>query len=388
MNLRPLPAPNEAWFNSRTGAFVHTPETPVDSLRDAPDRFDFADRARLGAFRHSGWTKLRNRVFAAFVRLDRIHHNCCQESLTGSSIQPGKPVVTRTRRTAFAECGQDAWVQESTTQPGVFRVVSSKCKDRFCVPCSNDRSRTAQTILQEKLTTGVHRFITLTLRSESESLQSQVDRLYSSFRKLRQRVFWKSRVKGGVAFVEVKWSDKGNRWHPHLHIVTHGRFLPVKDLGREWYAVTGDSWIVDVRAIKDERKAASYCAKYATKGYDASAIATNARLIECIKVFRGRRFVIAFGDWKGLSLTEEQSETGWRIIDTLANVLAKVTQGDTNACRILSLLKPEIDEELATHLRGPPSDSPKTQPKPEQGSTERQPTLFTLATPTRPAWSI
>jgi hypothetical protein len=133
--------------------------------------------------------------------------------------------------------------------------------------------------------------------------------------------------------------------------------------------VTGDSWIVDIRLVKDNEKAAEYVAKYATKGYDHSATATNERLYEAIAAFRGRRFVIVFGDWKGFKLAAEPPEKGWKIIERLEVLLAKVRQGDPNATRIFSLLKPEVDEELQRALapevapRPPPLTYPEHQTK-------------------------
>lgn len=337
---------------------VHTEESPVDRECKAPDASDFASNAALGAFRHSGWTRLRNRVFAAFLFNERLHalaeRHQMPEARKGSRAFP----VTLSRVKAFSRCGQDAWVLQNKADPTRFRVTSSKCHDRFCLPCCNDRANAAQAKLLDKMKGVLLRFVTLTLRSDDEPLQQQLDRLYASFRKLRQRAFWKRRVKGGIAFVEVKWSAKGKRWHPHLHVMVHGMYLPKKDLGHEWYRVTGDSWIVDVRKVADETQAAKYVAKYATKGYDASAVGSDDRLHEAILAFHGRRFVIAFGDWKGFSLTATDAQPGWRIFDRLDSVLAMVRRGDPNACRILAFLRPNPDDELLRHLTPEPDARP------------------------------
>jgi hypothetical protein len=67
------------------------------------------------------------------------------------------------------------------------------------------------------------RFVTLTVKSRprlSEALES----LWSSWARLRARRWWRARVRRAVVVLEVTRSEAG--WHPHLHLVAEGAFLP------------------------------------------------------------------------------------------------------------------------------------------------------------------
>lgn len=55
-----------------------------------------------------------------------------------------------------------------------------------------------------------------------------VRQLRRAFGKLRHRKFWKGKVKGGVAAIEV--TNTGNGWHPHLHAVIDCRWLADKEI--------------------------------------------------------------------------------------------------------------------------------------------------------------
>jgi hypothetical protein len=66
-------------------------------------------------------------------------------------------------------------------------------------------------------------FVTLTMRNTSDLSSGAVRHLRRSFGKLRHRKFWKQRVVGGVATLEV--TNIGNGWHPHLHAVIDCEWL-------------------------------------------------------------------------------------------------------------------------------------------------------------------
>ena len=89
--------------------------------------------------------------------------------------------------------------------------------------------------------------ITLTLRHSDTPLRDQIKRLSQCFNNLKRREWWKSRVKGGVMFTELK-IGRDNKWHVHCHIIAESSYLPNHELSQEWHAVTGDSPVVDVLA--------------------------------------------------------------------------------------------------------------------------------------------
>lgn len=109
------------------------------------------------------------------------------------------------------------------------------------------------------------RFITLTFKHTDEPLKLQLDRLYDAYRDLRRTPAWKQHVYGSVAAIEIKRSEDGKSWHPHLHILADGIYWDQTAISRLWFKITGDSPIVHIKAVPMRRKFINYVAKYAGK---------------------------------------------------------------------------------------------------------------------------
>lgn len=256
-------------------------------------------------FRHSGWAKDRERVARG---LYAAH-------------------VSERRYWAFEQCGHSAWVMRSTEDPDRYCVRSDRCGDRFCKPCASERSRLVARNLLEYVQDRRIRFVTLTLRTATPDLSDEIDRLYDSFERLRRRQFWSQRVTGGAALLEVKWSPESARWHPHLHVLCEGSYIPQPLLSQEWHDCTGDSYIVDVRAVPSNDQTVRYVCKYATDPVDKGIYRQPALLAEAIKAFKGRRTCLTFGCWRGLKLTKTEDEGGWEIVSTLAAMIWHANNG-------------------------------------------------------------
>ncbi len=354
-------------------------ESTVENGTDAPLTSQDDSHALCESFRHSGWANQRNMVM---VEYDRLLGERDQQAYIRSGS--GDPVdnhwpVSRSRNQAYLECGQDAYVMESVEHPGRYMITCQRCHDRFCLPCCRERASQLQAKLTEKIAGGTHRFITLTLRNSDDPLAVQLTRLYASFRRLRQRLFWKAHCTGGVAFCEVKYIRTTNRWHPHLHIVCSGRYMPQRMLSGEWYACTGDSYIVDIRPVRDPVLAARYVAKYATKGYDASVFHTPETLREAIFAFKSRRFVVCFGDWTDFRFGIPLSDKGWKIISAFSEMVRKAREGDPNATRILRALAPDWLPLSGDVTGTAPRPPPDTRTETEHPTPYVQRTLYDLA---------
>jgi len=309
---------------------VHPPETNVEAADDAHGTSSETYRGGRSLFLHSGWHHDRERVHIAFLATGQAN----------SRIQ------------AFDTCGSHAWLAQNKDRPNEFCVTTDRCHDRFCTPCANAQAaRVARGLAQfAKLRT--LRFITLTLRTNGEPLRDSLDRLVAAFRKLRQREFWKRHVVGGAAFLEVKWNETATRWHPHLHILAEGRYLDQSILRTEWNACTGDSWIVDVRAVKDKARTLDYVAKYATKGYDHSVFDTPATLNEAIVALHGRRLMMCFKSWRGFKLADDDNDEHWEPLAPMTDIFRHADANEPWAVAILE------------HLRNP-NEVPSPGPPPE-----------------------
>jgi hypothetical protein len=251
----------------------------------------------------------------------------------------------------FDLCGANCWVMRATDGSGRLRLAADRCHCRWCEACATERRRLIARNLLTKLQERYHlpnlrapaanlRFLTLTLRHTDQPLREQMDRLFASWGKLRNRKEIKPRLTGGIAFFEIKVSSRDNRWHPHLHILCEGDYLAHDVLRRLWLEITGDSSIVDIRRIRTVIEAGSYVAKYAAKGVDHSVWRSPDRLHEAMLAFRGRRTFNTFGTFTRLGLSKPpEDDVGWEPVAPLHRLLSDAARGVAEAIQILRSLK-------------------------------------------------
>lgn len=274
-------------------------------------------------FRHASDRTRRRQVFAA---LQQCH-------------EPGS------RIDRFVNCGACCTVEYSPARDD-YRTIGSYCHDRLCPACGRARAAQIAAAAAAALGNTPLRFVTLTLRTNIHlTLTEQLDRLYTSFRNLRRNKIGKQHFEGGIAFVEITLS-KGH-WHPHLHCLIEGQYLDQKELSHAWYAVTGDSSIVDIRAVAidaDSRSnAIRYVASYAGKPLGSDVAQAPEKLAEFVTSIKGRRLVFAFGSWnKRVKLSEWPDDhiiDDWVAIGTLRRLVADAASGDVDAKRLLEAIQ-------------------------------------------------
>jgi len=295
------------------------------------------------AFRHSGWNRERVAVDAALVALGMADH----------------------RIDAFRGCGRDAWVLRSNEHPDKLRITGSYCHDRFCLPCATHRGRILAARIRDWLGNEPARFVTLTLASDSKSLTDRLDRIISAFRRLRRTRWWRGRVKGGLATYEVKWAITSAHWHPHLHVLCRGDYLPSDELSKQWHIATGDSYIVDVRLVNDPDQASSYIAKYVSKPCPKSTYHNVDRLQEMIMALTGRRLFLTFGTCNLPKRPADADPDTWVKVQSLDEIMWKVQRGVPVDPAILALLRLEQPCKMKPETplcRG----SPRHQPPPSR----------------------
>ncbi len=290
-------------------------------------------------FRHSGWARQRNLVDAALIR-------------TNQSVS---------RILAFESCGDGAYVLKSNEDPPRYRVAGSSCHDRFCQVCAAERSQAIALNVIERLGQQRCRFVTLTLRQTSATLQATIDRLYDSFRKLQRLQFWRQRVKGGVGFLELKHNSDAGTWNVHLHLLTQGKFMPQKQLSQTWLQITGDSFIVDIRMPGGKEAVTRYVTKYASKPLNTSYLFDSNRLDEAILAVKNRRLCTTFGGWRGVLLVKHPDEEAWENLGSLEDWIKRAARGDQTATNVLR----QIDADrmtLAVEAHPPPPRPPPPEP--------------------------
>ena len=340
---------------------VHPPETKSTSGHDArPPLVGSLDPClgRTGipanelsqVFRHGGWAGHRRLVYDALKRTMR-------------------PV---TRIASFADCGSQAYVLKSLGEPPVYRVAGSSCHDRMCTPCATERSRTVAQNVIDRMGSQRVRFITFTLRHSTDSLASLLDKLYDAFKRIQRTKLWRAHVTGGVAFLEVKYSDRVEGWHPHFHVLATGKYIDKRVLQSTWQTITADSFVVDIRLPGGKKNVAHYVAKYASKPLNRSFIHRPPLLDEAIVALKGRRLCTTFGGWRGVLLVDKPDEEAWENIGPLSAWLQRAVDGDDDALQVLHQVhagRTDVCMELKPLFARPP---PLARPTP----TPPEPVLF------------
>jgi hypothetical protein len=135
-----------------------------------------------------------------------------------------------------------------------FRI---SCGDRTCPQCRRKWFGFHFNTLQEVVAKWPTIYsLTLTIKNLPNETFSREDvrRIRDNFGKLRKR--YARKIKGG--FYVVQATNHGDGWHLHLHILYDGSYIDQEDLSRAWHEITGDSYVLWLRRVKEPRRAIQY----------------------------------------------------------------------------------------------------------------------------------
>lgn len=200
-------------------------------------------------------------------------------------------------------------------------VKAHTCKKHILCPfCS--RRRAAKSVLknQERIDRALSEnprlkpvMITLTVKN-GDDLEERFGHLRRAFKRLleRRRDYLKKgwgktefRKVAGAVF-SYEFTNHGDGWHPHIHVLALlDSWVDQEALSQEWHAITGDSFIVDVRRIKANKRhgtmeitsALLEVLKYSVKFQDLS-LELNWHAYQTLK---GKRLLDSFGVLRGIS---------------------------------------------------------------------------------------
>ena len=176
--------------------------------------------------------------------------------------------------------------------------VPRPCGNRFCEICSATRARKIRMKLehicdQVKPIPGYRiRHMVLTT-PKCQDLSVSAKHLIHSFRKLRNRSWFKSRVTGGAFILEVTGSP-GN-WHLHIHSILQCRFLDVYKLSELWQKCSGG------RIVYMKNLPKKSIIKYMT-GYLTKKGCPEEYTKQVSDSLKGIRLFNTFGNWHTLLL--------------------------------------------------------------------------------------
>lgn len=195
-------------------------------------------------------------------------------------------------------CGSSAMFLRHK-ETGKIKVASSACHLRFCPICAKKRAgEVTERITKWLETTENARLITLTIKHSRKPLREQLDYLIASWRKLYKSESWRYWVSAGVWVIQVTYNRKRSEWHPHLHILTVGKFYPQEILKKDWKRASGGSFIVDIRGLGQAKEAAKYVGRYVGRACNLSDV-PKVRWKELYWSLNGKRLFGEFGTGKG-----------------------------------------------------------------------------------------
>ncbi len=216
------------------------------------------------------------------------------------------------KRLRLDGCRTGAFFYRQVTT-GAVRVGAQSCHLRFCPLCSRTKILTVKQNVTRWLEKAKYpKILTFTLKHSDQSLTDQLNKLYSSFQKIRRLNIMKKNCTGGVWFFQVKKSKSDNLWHPHIHCLVAGKYMHQSELKQKWFHITGDSLIVDIRPIKDKAITARYVARYAASPCNLQPLDFD----ECIEVavaLESRRICGTWGICRKLKITSppKPDTVGW-----------------------------------------------------------------------------
>lgn len=247
-------------------------------------------------------------------------------------------------------CASDLYVEHNELL-GKKRIVGNYCNHRLCPLCSISHRaslfRRMEAWFKGRRSKRV-RLITLTLQHSPVSLRVQLKHLKASFRRLRQTKLWQSCVESGRAIVEVTWNAKTSCWHPHLHVVATGTYLPQDELANQWAGSSGGSYVVDVRPVKAGHRASKYLAKYLGKPPKISEPKQASFVLsQYYNAVDGLKMHWGFGTDSALpddpnDIEDAQTAAGWVLVGSLNDILDLASKGDDNAKAIVNKLERTI----------------------------------------------
>jgi hypothetical protein len=146
--------------------------------------------------------------------------------------------------------------------------------------------------LVDEMATPKH--LVLTVKSTDNDLHEQLQDLRTWFTKLRRTKLWTSKVKNGVYTIEVTINERSGLWHPHIHCVFDGDYIPYKTLRREWHEITGGSEIIWIEQVGNAQGIARELCKYIGKPQKAGTW-TDEQICSYAKAIKGARMMQSFG---------------------------------------------------------------------------------------------
>lgn len=262
---------------------------------------------------------------------ERLRQSCTNQYNAASQIYSYLDELNgSSKHFTLENCRSSSWFVRNIVS-GEVRVASNSCHLRWCPVCSDSRrSYISHSVAGWVEHQSFPKFLTLTIMHSNAPLSHQIDHLYKYFRLLRKRKEFKDSVPGGFWFFQIKKSKSSGQWHPHLHCLISGKYIPQKRLVHIWKEITGTSTIVDIRPIRDPAKACNDAARYAACPGSLAGLSFEDAL-ELVECMHGRRICGTWGTALKVSLRPPTSvdQAEWESVGEWFSVMREKDQNES-----------------------------------------------------------
>lgn len=273
----------------------------MEAFRDAPSLVEvLADDTSKGATQRENFPKRLDRYGKAKAKAlavsEYIRHHTEHPKLANRLADCGNYLVFRDyytvneiRLSAACFCKKHLLCPLCAIRRG-SKLLSRYVDRQNAVMTANDRLKPY--------------LVTLTVK-DGPDLRERFSHLQKSIQQYHKRRHRKnaaceaSKASGAVWSYEVKRGRNSGTWHPHVHAVWLCEQEPSQAaISSEWKAITGDSFIVDVRPINQDDVVSGFLEvfKYAVKFSDQP----EADTWHCYQTLKGKRLIGSFGKFYGI----------------------------------------------------------------------------------------
>lgn len=233
-------------------------------------RYDFTPKRRdvgLAEARYSSPEDLLERQSVAVCMRQIASNDEANYVLPGFEELSRRRGMLRRQADRYETCGLE-YATIECKECRISFLGPKRCESRICLTCARKYSSKVRQRQQELIgkfqLTKTKRYAMLTLTKKThpgyKPTTSDVKELFKNARKLITH-FWPKRL-GCGAFAVL---EQGANFNLHIHVLLYGHFVHQPIISDYWNKLTGDSPVVDIRAVKNPRHKINYLLKYITK---------------------------------------------------------------------------------------------------------------------------
>jgi len=188
------------------------------------------------------------------------------------------------------DCGRSA-KKRRCLSCGAEWVAPDRCHHRICPDCAPIRaSRLANA--HERLTGQPNlKHLVLTFKNTPQLSADTIPWMQQCLTRLRHRKVFARAWRGGIYAFEFTYT-KAKGWHPHIHALVDGDYIPQAVISKAWKEVTGSSDVVWIERARNSRQVLKYILKPG-----AELLGDPVALDNFLTVIHGRHLVSGWGRW-------------------------------------------------------------------------------------------